>query len=72
MKRSQKVAWFIVINFTVAITLAVVGYLVLSHIFGPRAAYASFGFLGLCGVSGFAPLIFKRTPAVFNVTNEIY
>jgi len=63
MNRAQKTAWFIVINFSVAIIVSLTAYLILFPKFGAsRAVPLALSFLGLCGFSGFAPIIFKKDP----------
>ena len=60
MNREQKIAWFFVINFTVAIILALIAFAILYIKFGMPKASASVGVLGLCGLSGLSPLFFKK------------
>lgn len=62
MNRVQKIAWFIVINFTFAIILSLLVYVILLPKFGASRATAAFGILGLCGLSGLTPIIFKKDP----------
>jgi hypothetical protein len=62
MNREQKIAWFFVINFTIAIILALIAFVILYIKFGMPKASAGVGLLGLCGLSGLSPLFFKKDP----------
>lgn len=60
MNRTQKAAWFIVINFTVAIVLSLLAFGILLPKIGASRASGVIGIMGLCGLSGFAPILFKK------------
>jgi len=64
MNRIQKISWLMVITFTTAILTAAVA--VAAGVFyfkvGFPRAWAGLGFLGLAGLGGFGPLIFKKDP----------
>lgn len=57
MNREQKIAWFLIINFSIAIGLSLIAFGILYSIFGLPVAAAGFGFLGICGLT---PLLFKK------------
>ncbi len=60
MNREQKVAWFIVVNFTIAIIISLTAFVILYVKVGTPKAFAAIAFLGLCGISGLSPLMFKK------------
>ena len=60
MNREQKVAWFIVINFTIAIIISLTAFVILYVRVGTPKAFVAIAFLGICGISGLSPLIFKK------------
>jgi len=62
MNRSQKAAWFIVINFTIAIIISITMYAILLPKTGFSKASSAISFMGLCGLSGFVPIFFKKDP----------
>ena len=62
MNRVQKMAWWMVITFLVAVVVSCIAILVLYFYFKvemPRAM-AGLGFIGLAGFGGLGPLIFKK------------
>lgn len=60
MNREQKVAWFVVINVTIAIIISLTAFVILYVKVGTPKAFAAFAFLGICGISGLSPLMFKK------------
>jgi len=61
MNRAQKAAWLMVISISTAVVLAAIAVAILYYIFGmPKVAAAGLGFLGIAGVGGLGPLIFKK------------
>ena len=69
MKRIQKIAWAFVIIIPIAVLLAAVSTTLLYCKYGwPRAA-AGLGFLGLAGLAGAAPAVFRKDAGA-NVPDE--
>ncbi|MHC4374015.1 MAG: hypothetical protein ACYSOQ_04250 [Planctomycetota bacterium] len=62
MNRIQKISWMMVLCISVSLILSAIAITVLYLMFGFPAAWAGFGFMGLTGVSGLAPTIFKKDP----------
>ncbi|MHC4266756.1 MAG: hypothetical protein ACYSUK_12625, partial [Planctomycetota bacterium] len=60
MKRIQKIAWFFVVTITVSIVLTLIAISILYTKYGFPKAIAGFSTMGLVGVAGFSPLIFKK------------
>lgn len=61
MNRAQKAAWLMVISISTAVVLAAIAVAILYYIFGmPKVAAAGLAFLGIAGVGGLGPLIFKK------------
>ncbi len=62
MNRAQKIAWFSLIMVTLAfgLSLIAVGVLHFSYGLPMRRAAGGFGFTGIMGFSGLAPLLFKK------------
>ena len=60
MNREQKVAWFIVINFTIAIIISLTAFVILYVKVGTPKAFAAIAFLAICAISGLSPLMFKE------------
>jgi len=60
MNRSQKIAWFLITVLSATIVLTLVAFGILYALFGVPIAFAAFGFAGLSGLAGFAPMIFKK------------
>ena len=60
MNRVQKIAWFLVITISVSIlfTVGAIGMLYVKV--GMPKAMAGLGFLGIAGIAGFGPLIFRK------------
>ena len=62
MNRAQKIAWFTLVMQVLALVLSLTAVGVLYFGFGLplRRAVAGFGFIGVMGFAGLAPLIFKK------------
>ena len=61
MNRAQKAAWLMVISISTAVVLAAIAVAILYYIFGmSKVAATGLGFLGIAGVGGLGPLIFKK------------
>jgi hypothetical protein len=62
MNRTQKIARFNLIVISIALTLSLMAIGVFYFIFGLpiRGAFSSFGFLGICGLIGLTPFLFKK------------
>ena len=60
MNRAQKIAWLFVITISIAVLLSVVSISILYVKFGFPKAAAGLGFLGITGIGGLGPLIFKK------------
>lgn len=60
MNRSQKIAWFLITVLSVTIVLTLAAFGILYARFGMPVALAASGFMGLSGLAGFAPVIFKK------------
>ena len=60
MNRSQKIAWFLITVLSGAIVLTSAAFGILYAMFGMPVALAASGFMGLSGLAGFAPVIFKK------------
>ena len=62
MNRAQKMAWFMLIAIVVALTLSVLAVSILYFVFGLpiSRALGGFGFIGVAGLGGLAPLLFKK------------
>ena len=62
MNRAQKIAWFTLVMQVLALVLSLTAVSVLYFGFGLplRRAVAGFGFIGVMGFAGLAPLIFKK------------
>ena len=60
MNKAQKIAWFNIIVLGTTASLTGVSILVVWLIAGMPRALGGLGFLGLCGVMGLSPLIFRR------------
>lgn len=61
MNRVQKIAWLMVISISTAVVLSAIAVAILYYIFGiPKFAAAGLGFLGIAGIGGLGPLIFKK------------
>lgn len=61
LNREQKMARFVIINFTVAIVLALIACgLIYLKTGSLEKASAGIGFLGLCGISGFTPIMYRQ------------
>lgn len=64
MNRMQKIAVFNLVVFGIASLLATAAIITLSRLVGWPKAAAGFAFLGVGGLAGFSPLIFKKGPGV--------
>lgn len=62
MNRWQKMAWFTLIVFGVGAILSGIAVTVLSLKLGFPKAYAGFAFMGIFGLSGLSPVIFRKKP----------
>lgn len=60
MNRAQKIAWTLVILFFTGLILSVTAVLILYSRYGMPRALAGLGFMGIFGLGGFSPLIFKK------------
>ncbi len=60
MNRSQKIAWFLITVLSVTIVLTLAAFGILYAMFGMPIALAASGFMGLSGLAGFAPIMFKK------------
>jgi hypothetical protein len=64
MNRTQKIAKFNLITCLTALTLSLITFVVFYFIVGQpiHRARGGFGFIGICGFSALAPLIYKKNP----------
>jgi hypothetical protein len=60
MTRTQKMAWWIVAWISVAVITSLIAVAIGYAIFGMPKALIGFSFLGIAGMAGFAPLIFRK------------
>ena len=60
MNRAQKMAWYNLIVVLVSLALTGVTISVLAAIVGMPKALGGLGFLGICGLIGFSPIIFRK------------
>jgi len=60
MNRVQKIAWLFVTTISLAVLLSAGAVGILSAKFGLHNAMAGLAFLGIAGIGGFGPLIFKK------------
>lgn len=60
MKRVQRIAWSLVITITLALIVSGVAVAVLYPRFGFPKAFMGFGFMGIAGLGGFSPLLFRQ------------
>jgi uncharacterized membrane protein YccF (DUF307 family) len=60
MNRAQKMAWLLVATTSLALALSGAGVVILYFIIGMPKALAGIGFIGIAGLGGLAPLIFKK------------
>jgi hypothetical protein len=60
MNRVQKIAWMIVITISLAVVLSAVAAGILYEKFGLPKAAEGLAFLGIAGIGGLGPLIFKK------------
>lgn len=60
MNRSQKIAWCLLIVLSVTIVLTLAAFGILNAIFGMPQALGAFAFMGLSGLAGLAPLLFRK------------
>jgi Cu/Ag efflux pump CusA len=62
MNRTQKIARFSLIVILIALTLSVIAVGVLYFVVGLpiRRALGGFGFIAICGLTGLAPLLYKK------------
>ena len=62
MNRMQKMSWMMVICIGTALVLSAIAITVLYFIFGFPVAWAGWGFMGITGFGGLAPIVFKKDP----------
>lgn len=62
MNRMQKIAWFTVACFSVALILSIILVVILYSLYGFPVANAGLGLLGLTGLAGLGSFIFKKDP----------
>lgn len=62
MNRMQKVSWVMVIGMGSGLALSLIAVTIGYFIVGFPRAFAGFCFLGICGLGGVGPLIFKKDP----------
>ena len=60
MNRMQKISWMMVICIGIASILSAVAITILYFKIGFPRAWAGWGFMGVAGIAGFAPIIFKK------------
>ena len=60
MNRSQKIAWYNLIVILVSLILAGAAIGVLAAIFGMPRALGGLGFMGICGLMGLTPILFRE------------
>lgn len=62
MNRAQKIAWFNLIILLTALGLSAIAISVLCFIVGlpMRGALGGIGFLGICGLIGLSPILFRK------------
>ena len=60
MNRAQKIAWSLVITILFAFIVSGIAVAILYVKVGMPRAFVGFAFMGLAGLGGFSPLIFKK------------
>lgn len=60
MNRQQKIALWVFVAITVALALSVTAFVVLYSRAGLPRAFAAWGFMGVAGLGGLGPIIFRR------------
>ena len=60
MNRAQKIAWSLVITILLAFIVSCIAVAILYVKVGMPKALAAFSFMGIAGLAGFSPLIFKK------------
>lgn len=60
MNRMQKIAWLVVISISVAVILSGIAVVILYFKYGFPKAAGGLSLLGITGICGFGPLIFKK------------
>ncbi|MGB2809644.1 MAG: hypothetical protein WBC22_18020 [Sedimentisphaerales bacterium] len=60
MNRVQKIAWSFVVTISVAFLLSCIAIAILYFKVGMPKALAGIGFMGIAGLGGFSPLIFRK------------
>ncbi|UCC22666.1 MAG: hypothetical protein JSW23_00935 [Planctomycetota bacterium] len=60
MNRAQKIAWCLVIAISMGVIAGCAAFGVLYFTVGMPKAAAGFGFVGIAGLGGFAPLLIKK------------
>jgi hypothetical protein len=62
MNRMQKISWMMVICIGTASILSAMAITIFYFKIGFPRAWAGWGFMGISGIAGFAPIIFKKDP----------
>lgn len=62
MNRAQRIAWAFVVSLSGALVLSLIAVGVLYFYVGMPRALLGFSFMGLSGLAGLAPLVFKKEP----------
>jgi hypothetical protein len=62
MNRVQKISWLMVITQGVAFLSAAAAVTILYYLFGFPVAKAGLAFLGIAGIGGFGPILFRKDP----------
>ena len=60
MNRAQKIAWSFVVTISIAFLLSCIAIAILYIKVGMPKALAGLGFMGIAGLGGFSPLIFRK------------
>lgn len=60
MNRAQKIAWSLVITISLGFVVSCIAVAILYVKVGMPKVLAGFGFMGIAGLGGFSPLIFKK------------
>ncbi len=67
MNRSQKIAWWVVVCIAVAVAISIFAVGIMYVRAGFPKAWQGLGFLGISGLGGLAPLLFKKDPGPVQV-----
>jgi len=60
MNREQKVAWLLVITISLALVCSGIAFAIGYFLVGLPKAWAGLGFMGIAGLGGFGPIIFRK------------